>query len=274
MDAVMRMPRLYVALCLLIAASTVSSADAQESVTLRLKPSVGQVRRYRMVSLSWIRIPGMPLLDTIAPTIAETLYTTLTSAARDSGKWTTSTVVDSSSVSMMGRANPGGGFMRGTVIRQTWDSLGHVDSTEVIPAAGVNAGMAERLRSEGLLGGGSLGMPDRAVRVGESWSDSTSRTVSDAAGKRTLRAWVTYRLDSVEHNGAHRVAVVSSQMTISADALGASASGKGTGAGSYRLDLDAGQLLAASTDVTMDISANTVKGSSRAHTAIDLLGPQ
>lgn len=267
------MPKLYVAVALLITALTVSSAKAQDSVRLRLKPSIGQMSRYRTISLNWIRVPGLPLADTIAPMIAETLYTTLTSAARDSGKWTTSTVIDSSSVTMMGRAAPGGGFIRGTVIRQTWDSLGHVDSTQVIPAAGVSSGMAERLRSEGLLGSSSLSMPDRAVRVGESWSDSTTRAISDAAGKRTLRAWVTYRLDGVEHDGAHRVAVVSSRMTIAADAVGASASGHGTGNGLYRLDLDAGRLLAPSSDLTMDISTDTVKGSSRAHFAIELLGP-
>ena len=218
------MPKLCVAVLLLI---TVSSANAQESVKLRLMPSIGQVSRYRLVSLNWVRFPGMPLADTIAPTIAETLYTTMTSVARDGGKWTTSTVIDSSSITMMGRAAPGGGLFRGTVLRQTWDSLGRVDSTDVIPAANVSPAIAERLRGEGLLGSSSLSLPDRAVRVGESWSDSTSRAVSDAVGTGALRAWVTYRLDGVEHDGARRIAVVSSRMTIAADGVGGSASGHG-----------------------------------------------
>jgi hypothetical protein len=58
-------------------------------------------------------------------------------------------------------------------------------------------------------------------------------------------------------------------MTIMAEE--GSASGHGTVKGTYRLDLDAGQLLGASSDMTMDIRTDAGPGSSRAHSVITLL---
>ena len=264
------MRRIHVA-ALLAAVLAAAPAPAQQAVRLRFLPPVGQVSHYRNVVQTWMRMPGEPAADSTQPLMVQTMYLTKKVTTRTGGTWTMTTVIDSSSIVGLGGMAPSGDMLRGLIIRQTMDSLGQVDSSSVIPPPGMNPTMAQAMQRNGSVLHSSFFMPTRPIRVGQSWTDSTTISVPAPTGTHAARVLTTYRLERVEHEGGDRVAVIGSKMSFVTDGMGASTFTKGSATGTYRLDLDAGRLLHSITDMTMVVTANGTTAKSRVHVVIELL---
>jgi hypothetical protein len=246
-------------------------SGAQQTVRLRLLPPVGQVSHYRTVLKTWMQIPGVTSGDSSQPIMDQTMYSTRKIVARHGGTWTATTVIDSSRMTGMGGRAPAGDMYRGLVVRQTVDSLGRTDSSAVTPPAGASPAMAQAMERGNSSSHSNLSLPLHPVRVGESWIDSTSVTVPGGQGQQAIQARVTYRLERLEHAGSDRVALISSTMSFVTHTAAASASATGVVNGTYRLDLDAGRLLDASSEMTMKMNTSAGTATSRTHSEVRLV---
>ncbi|MGH7670639.1 MAG: hypothetical protein ACRENQ_14230 [Gemmatimonadaceae bacterium] len=242
---------------------------AQQALTLRFRPHVHQVEHYRFRAQTWAHVPGLAQRDTTQPLLAETMYTTRTVTGWKAGMWTVRTYVDSAHIAVAGQMGQRGDLLAGTVIRQMLDSLGRAYATTVTPPPGASPKVAQAFQPGRGIGSSNLAMPAQPVRPGQSWVDST--VIPMPGGSGTFRGRTTYRLERVEHEGGDRVAVVSSTMSVVARVPMGSASGRGVVTGRYRVDLDGGRLLRATTDMTMRIKTDGGPGSERAHSVIELL---
>ncbi len=257
------MRALPLATILLLLASTATGSDAQQAVRLRFLPPVGQVTHYRMVTEMWMRIPEMTSADTAQPIVDQTEYFTRTVVARKHGTWTARTVIDSARTGGTFGARMGkGDAFRGTVIRQTFDSLGQMDSSRVTPPPGAPASAAEDSRLVNGIHRSELSFPARPVRVGESWTDSEAMSMPLGQAHESLHARITFRLERLEREGKDRVAVISSTMPIVGEASVPNVGSvpvTGVVKGTYRLDVDAGRLLDASTDANVKVKTVTMR---------------
>lgn len=263
---------LPLATSLLFLASTATASGAQQTVRLRLLPPVGQVTHYRMTTRMWMRIPGTTPADTAQLIMEQTEYSTRTIIARKGGMWTARTVVDSSQTGgMFGTLMGKGDAFRGMVIRQTFDSLGRMDSSKVTPPPGAPAFVA---RGSGLTNGiqrSKLSFPARPVRVGESWTDSMAASVPLGHAQQSLHGRITFRLERLEREGKDRVAVISSTMPIVGTGAAANVgtfAETGVMNGTYRLDLDAGRLLDETMGVDVKLKAGSETTTVRSHSEI------
>ncbi|MGH7670636.1 MAG: hypothetical protein ACRENQ_14215 [Gemmatimonadaceae bacterium] len=157
------------------------------------------------------------------------------------------------------------------VITQRLDSLGQVESSTVTPPPGANPALAQAYQPGGGIGNSDLSLPARPVRIGGSWTHLTAEALPGGTEKQALRGTATYRLERLEHEGGDRVAIISSTMPFVAGGATAAASGQGVIKAQYRLDLDSGRLLRATTDMTMQIKTSAGDGSSHAHSVIEQL---
>jgi hypothetical protein len=197
-----------------------SAACAQETVLLRLGGQVGQSSRYRSVMATFMRSPQMAAMmssDTTLPFMRMTMSMTRVLNARAGDTLTFVEVIDSAAVEtpaapqMSGMMGAVAGQMQGQTTTQRTDSRGRIYSSEVSGGMAAMAGMGGGGRG-GAGGGGNQRplylLPERAVRVGETWTDTmVTPAASPGEGPSTFAA--TFRLERVEQHGASRVAVVS-----------------------------------------------------------------
>jgi hypothetical protein len=87
----------------------------------------------------------------------------------------------------------------------------------------------------------------------------------------TLKGRVIVTLERLERVGGDRVAVISSAADIATDTSGVAAVGKGSSHSTVRLDLDAGRMLSAITDQSMEITTPVGLVRERIHSETVLL---
>ncbi len=215
---------------LILAAAT--TAQAQESILLRLGGRQGDVNRYRTVMETYVRGGPMASMmggDTTQPMTRVTTQSTRTLTAIIGDTLVFTEVIDSAgmeSPAMPQMAQMAGSMiaqMRGQQTVQKMDRRARTFSTEVTGGmssmmgqpGGGGPGRGGRGGRGGPGGpGGGMGgqndqravflLPERAVRVGESWTDSL---VTTEGGNTTSMLW-TYRLVRVDSRGGARVAVL------------------------------------------------------------------
>ena len=236
---------------------------AQQGVLLRFAPPVGQVSHYRYLTQVWMQIPGMSSGDSSQPAMTQTMYATRTVTAKRDSTWAVTTVIDSSSG---GTGDP----FRGVIIKQRVGVHGTVDSTAVTPPPGADPMIAQAMQRSGGMANTTLSLPQGPVGVGQSWNESRSIPVPAMASNTPVSVQVTYRLERVDHDRGARVAVISSTASFQMDTTLAARSVKGTMNGAYELDLDAGRLRNATTDVIMQITTTAAgPGIVRMHSIIE-----
>ncbi len=253
-----RTPVLFAGLAL---AGGAVQARAQ-AVQLRITPPVGQVTHYRTTSQTWIQMPGMPAGDTSQPTMTQTLFTTRTVTALEGTTRTMTTVVDSSRQELPGMgAMTGmgpGDMLRGMITTQRVDPRGNVLSSEITPPPGAPPMIAQAMRQGGQAGSRSATvMPERALRPGETWTDSMTMPFGGQTEAGQAVFLITYKLERLERQGAARIAVVSWAGTVRSDA-GAARGASGSMTGQVSLDLDAGRMVSSTTE--MNITTRTAQG--------------
>jgi len=246
------MPRLSVALAFVAMIPSAARTAAQQTVLLRFTPPVGQVTRYRAVTQTWMQLPGLNVADTSQPAMSQTIYWTRTIIDEQSNSWTANTVIDSSSVGSMS----GGDKVHGTVIRQTYDATGRLDSSSVTPPPGADSLIIAGLRLSGHVLGSlpsNLSMPSRPIRVGDSWGDTVSVPLTSPRGNITLKGRVIVTLEHLESVAGDRVVVISTVGDFVTDTSSVAAAGKASVRSTVRLDLDAGRMLSAISDQSTEL---------------------
>lgn len=247
----------------LAVAAIAAPCAAQQEVLLRFAPPVGQVTRYRYLTQVWMQIPGVSSGDSSQPAMTQTMYATRTVTAKRDSTWAVTTVIDSSSG---GTGDP----FRGAIIKQMIGVHGTVDSTAVTPPPGADPMIAQVMQRSGGAANSTLSLPEGPVRVGQSWNESRSIPVPGMPGNTPASVQMTYRLERVDRDRGARVAVISSTASLQTDTTLAFGSVKGTVNGTYDLDLDAGRLRNATTDVIMHITTKAAgTGLVRVHSVID-----
>jgi len=197
-----------------------TAAHAQESVLLRVGGQPGQVARYRRVIETFVRggpMAGMASADTTLPMSRITLHATRTLQAVTGDTMTFAETVDSGtfdSPAMPQMAQALGPrtmqpLLGRTTVTKT-DARARIFS-QVASSAQGGAGGGGR----GAMGGGGggpdramLALPAAAVRVGDSWSDSTT-VPPDSAGAGGSTTVATFKLERLEVQGGARIAVIS-----------------------------------------------------------------
>jgi hypothetical protein len=150
-------------------------------------------------------------------------------------------------------------MLRGMTTTQHVDERGNVLSVDVTPPPGASPMMADAIRrSGGMAGRGTAVMPARAVRPGETWTDSMTTSVGAGPQRQQAVFHVTYTLQRVENRGGARVAVVSLRGSLRADSAGTPGL-TGTMTGELAVDLNAGRVVRSTTN--MDMTAATPQGS-------------
>jgi hypothetical protein len=222
----------YLAAALLLGATGLS---AQETVTLRMAPPAGQVNRYRTVIETFVSPAPRPGVDTAQPMLRNTMYQTRTVQAAMGENRTIVEVIDSMqsespAMAAMGSGGPGGGMgggpgggrgmggqmaemMRGLTTTMQMDSRGRVVSFEV-SGGNFPPQFADRMRSAQRPNSG-FSLPAGPVRVGESWTDTSTMTVGGGRGPGQPAAQrTTFRLERIENRAGARVAVISVTGTL------------------------------------------------------------
>lgn len=197
-------------LCALIVLVGTRPVSGQEAVLLRLDPQVGQVTRHRMESKTWM-LPGSGVpTDTAAPTMVLVLYSTQTVAAAEAGVRTISTVIDSSRMELGGGAPPlgqGGDLFKGTTTIRRVNADGELVSSSTVPGPNLPPMMAGRMSAFGEAPGQSS-FPKRPLKVGDTWTDSTTRAAGAGQGRAEASVF-TLRLERIERRGGSQVAIIS-----------------------------------------------------------------
>ncbi len=212
-------------------------AAAQHRVELRMLPHVGQTSHYRY-AFQVRRIPDRA--DVTAPTVTQVIYFTARVVGQNGRLWTVSRHVDSSTVTPSQGRLPGDP-MRGMSTREVMDSLGRRDSTMLTTPPQANPTMSLGPTSDNTIVNVDLSLPVRPVAVGDSWTDSNSVSIPVGNGVSGVEGWAVYRLEALEHDGGHRLAVISFTRPITMNGARGGPPG-GTVAGLVHLDLDAGQM--------------------------------
>lgn len=188
-----------------------TTAQAQDAVLLRVGGQVGQINKYQSVMNTFFTSPQMMQMgaDTSQPMLRITSFSTrtMTSIAGDTlvfAELIDSARGESPAMPQMSAMMGGGAAnaMRGQTTTTRMDARGRMFSVET--SGGGQAG------GRGGMGGGRQRamyvLPEAPVRVGQSWTDSTS---TPAAGDEPARSMMaTFRLERVDNRGATRVAVI------------------------------------------------------------------
>lgn len=240
-----------------------TAARAQESILLRVGGQVGQTNHYQTV-MNMFMMGGPMAGDTSQPMTRMTMNTTRTLESVTGDTLTFNETVDSAKMespampqmaAMMGGV---AGRLRGQVTTTKMDGRARIFSTEVQRANGGDAaaGGAGRGGRGGMMGGGGNNqrpmflLPERPVRVGETWQDSVIIPGAGMEGPSNFLA--TYKLERVDTRGGTRIAVVSMDGTMATSA--ASGPQRWSVRGQFQIDLTAGRL--AAFDMTMTGTAN------------------
>jgi hypothetical protein len=257
----------------LLASCWAARAPAQE-VLLRYTPAVASVVRYRTVTQTWMA--GMSR-DTTVPATQLTVYTTRTVTGMDGAARVVTTVVDSTKNEMPGMG-PVGAFaarmardmMRGMSITEKIDERGRILSREVTPPQGMQAQAAQgSARNTGRVG---PALPERAVRPGDTWTDTMVSSTSAGRGQQIeTTILLTLKLERVEQQAGTRVAIISMNGTVQVDSGGGAARRgmtSGTMTGEVAVALDTGRM----THTTSNLNAvvQTDRGSMPLRTKTDM----
>jgi hypothetical protein len=215
--------------------------------------------------------PGEPPSgDGGQPMMRMTQFVTESVTAVTGDTMTVALITDSSRTEMPGLHLPVAGLdslsPRGVTLTTTLDSRGRVISVQMQLPARIDGQLATIRR---MLAGGDTSreaepgkiarLPEEAVHVGDSWTDSSSCPPALGCGGKALVA--TYRFERMEARGGHRLAVISSDIVMPATMLETPmriSSGPTHTTGEVQLDLDAGWFVNHSTK--MAGSAHTEMG--------------
>ncbi len=247
------MPSRTFAIVALPLAVFVAAPAAAQPVLLRLTPPAGQVTHYRTVNESWVRLPDAPAGDTTRPYARQTTWTTRTVTSLEGQTRVVTTLVDSSASVMpaMGGMTPAGDMLRGMRLVQRIDPRGRILSTDVTPPPGLDTAMARRIGEN--AGNASTVMPERAIRPGETWTDSMVMAPTGGVARPGGGFRMRYTLERVEHRGGARVAVISLQGVLQGDSAETAGAPAGTMTGELALDLDAGRLVRSTTELQVKL---------------------
>lgn len=240
------------------------AAPPSETVLLRLRGQVGQVRHIRTAMDNYVHFGAgePPSGDSARPTVRMIQFATETVTAVSGDTVTVVLVTDSSRMAMTGLPVPFGMLdsldSRGLTVTTRMDSRGRVLSTETRGAPRLEERMASMRRmlpgvdtAREASRGTAARLPDRPVRVGETWADTSS--VPRALGGPAGVVVATYRLERIELRGGHRVAVISSDVVMPPLTLEAPlrmSSGPMHTVGETEFDLDAGWIVRHTTTMT------------------------
>jgi hypothetical protein len=245
---------------------------APEAVLLRIHGLVGQSRHIRVATVNFMHFgPGEPPSgDSARPTMRMIQFATESVTAVSGDTMTVALVTDSSRMEMPGLNVPGAMLDSLNSLSLTMttrmDSRGRVLSFEMKGSPRLNAQMASIRRM--LPGSDTPGeaargtftrLPDRPVRVGETWADTSS--LPRALGGPGGAVVATCRLERIETRAGRRVAVISSDMVTPPMALDRPmrvSSGPMHTVGEVQLDLGAGWIVSRS--MTMTGSTHTEMG--------------
>lgn len=255
-------------LAALLAATPTLSA---QEVLLRMRPRQGQVTHYLMTAEMFMR--GGPLTemaaDPDAPFMRLTGWTTATVTGGGTDEYTERQVIDSARVAfpampqmeqMMAQM---GDLMSGTETEMRMTSRGRVLAVHVRPSPAMEemvSGMGRTMPGMGMgtdqLASSSFWLlPERAVRVGDSWRDSMRVALDSAAGMgAAMTVAATYTLRGMDGSvarigfaGAYTMSVPAQPADMTFDVTG-----------EIRLDLDAGRIVG--TEMEMKGTAPTQVG--------------
>jgi hypothetical protein len=236
---------------LALAATVVAvSAAAQQPVRLRFTPPVGQVTRYRIETLTWMQIPGMPT-DTAKPTLTRTMFQTRTvTAAQGDGRVVT-TAIDSSvqDLGPMSGMMPAGDLFKGFTITQHVDSLGEVTSFDVSAPQGASPMIADALRRQ--AGQRPFRLPGPRVSAGDTWTSADTMDLGTSGSRGYLD--LTYKLDKVEQAGGARVATISMTGSMRSDSAAAAGAVQGQMTGTVVLDLGTSRVMHSTTTMAAQV---------------------
>jgi hypothetical protein len=215
-------PRALVTCVLLVATAT--PALAQEAVLLSLGGPTGRPIRSRIVVSTFVRgIPmGMSVADTTLPSTRLTMYYTRTLDGISGDTLSFTVVIDSARAESP--ASPELNAMLESAVaaargRTTFrvDARGGflwADSSDAAGGEGAPAGGAGARRLAGAAGPreGGFVLPMRAVRVGDTWADS-SPLLRQMSGPE-IRSRRLYRLERIEPRGDSGTAVITMTATL------------------------------------------------------------
>jgi len=240
------------------------AALTSETVLLRLHGRAGQSRHVRVAVESFVHFGAgePPSGDSARPIMRMIQFATESVTAVSGDTMTVALVTDSSRTEMTGLAVPGAMLdsldSRGLTVTTRMDSRGRVFSAEIKGTARMEERMASirrMLPGVDTSGEASRGtftrLPDRPVRVGETWADTSS--MPRALGIPAGAVVATFRLERIEIRGGHRIAVISSDVVTPPMALETPmrmSSGPMHTVGETQLDLDAGWIVRRSTTMT------------------------
>ncbi len=241
------------ALLVLPLAVCAAAPAAAQAVLLRMAPPAGQVTHYRTVNQSWVRLPGDSSADTTRPYAEQTTWTTRTVGGLEGETRLVTTVVDSSATVMpsLGGAPPGGDLLRGMRLTQRIDTRGRILSTDVTPPPGLPATMARRIADNASRA--STVLPERAIRPGETWTDSMPMAAPDSGAEAPSAFRMTYTLQRIEHAGGARIAHIRLSGVVPADSAHPDQPAPGPMTGELAIDLEAGRLVRQTTEVVVPL---------------------
>ena len=261
----------------LILAGAATAAPAQDTVSLRLQPPVGQVTPYHTDLAAWIVSPMMPPTDSTTPTVTLKwdLHRRVEASGPAGATWLD--VVDSSALDMpaMRAANPqfalGGDVLRGLTSRTRVTDTGREIATDVVAAPALPTALPLLLRGIVSLAMTSsrlttFAVPDHAVRPGETWTDSVTYATppqTELAGSVLSGGGMavgTFRLERLERRPGGRVAIISVTATVDAAALDPAAAATMHFTGTARFDLDLDGTRLARAEVALEGSMQTRYG--------------
>ena len=182
--------------------------SAQDAVTLRLDPPVGQVTHIRMEGRTWM-LSGAAPADTSHPTSTQLIFGTQTVTAAETGIRAISTVIDSSRMEVGGgMPSPLGAtdLLKGTTSTRRVNADGDALSTTVVPGPNLPPMMSEQASVP--QAGPQHGFPKRPLRVGETWTD-TGTTAPRPGMSHAVTTVITYRLERIESRDGGPYATVS-----------------------------------------------------------------
>lgn len=226
---------------------------------LRLTPPAGQVSRYRTRMRIFMSVPGDPPADSTRPFMLQCSDVTQTVDSSLGEGYIVRAVTDSARLEMPGA--PGTmptmlrDILRGMVVIQRMDALGRVLYSSVsgsnVPASTVG-GMTGAM---GGLSGRLPALPERPVRVGETWADSQPVVLATVGSRGTGWVRADNWLDSLVQGAGTRIAVVSAsgraQYDVTSSRMNMTVTGTSTGR--VRWDLDHGRLVSVSSLATGQI---------------------
>lgn len=246
-----------------------TAARAQDAVLLRVGGTVGQNNRYQTVMDMFVQGGPMAQMggDTSQPMMRMTTVTTRTLTAANGDTLTFTETIDSARTESPGMpqmaammANTGA-MLRGQVTTTRMDGRARVFGMESnnpnMPGMGGGGPGGRGAGGMGNMGRNQRAMymlPERPVRVGESWTDSMVTQGVGNEGPTNFLA--TFRLERVDTRPNARVAVVSMNGTLATS--GPRGPQQLSVTGEFQLDLTNTRLVA----VTMTSSGTAPMGPS------------